>query len=365
MQKKLIIFIPSIEDGGVEKNLFIISNYLSTKINNIELITCNNNYKNKFSSKINIISPNNNFLWNKKRIIKYLFCLIILFYRIIVNHRKVLIFAFQANIYAILIAKILSVKIITRSNSSPSGWSKNYLKNLLFKFLLRKADKIIVNSLEFQSEFYSKFKIHTICIYNPFDKKLIDRKVIKNIKNNFFNKNNLKIINVGRLTKQKDQITILKSFKLISSKFNAKLLIIGKGAEYNFLNKYIKNNNLYSNVKLLGYTSNPFPYIRSSDIVVLTSKYEGLPNILLEAQYLKKYIISTNCPTGPNEILLNGKFGSLIKIGNYKDLAKKINNYYKNKKLINKMILQGFKAMDRFDYKKNCHKYFQIIVNYL
>jgi hypothetical protein len=106
MQKKLIIFIPSIEDGGVEKNLFIISNYLSTKINNIELITCNNNYKNKFSTKINIISPNNNFFWEKKRIIKYLLCLIILFYRIIINNRKVLILAFQANIYAILIAKI-------------------------------------------------------------------------------------------------------------------------------------------------------------------------------------------------------------------------------------------------------------------
>jgi len=365
MQKKLIIFIPSIEDGGVEKNLFIISNYLSTKINNIELITCNNNYKNKFSSKINIISPNNNFFWNKKRIIKYLLCLIILFYRIIVNNRKVVIFAFQANIYAILISKILHVKIITRSNSSPSGWSKNYLKKLLFKFLLKKADKIIVNSLEFQKEFYSKFKIHTICIYNPFDKKIIDSKSTKKIKNKFFNKNNLKIINVGRLTEQKDQITILKALKFINSKFNAKLLIVGKGAEYNFLKEYIKNNNLYSNVKLLGYKSNPFPYIRSSHIVVLTSKFEGLPNILLEAQYLKKYIISTNCPTGPNEILLNGKFGSLIKIGNYRDLAKKINDYYKNKKLINKMILQGFKAMDRFDYEMNCRKYFKLVNNYL
>jgi glycosyltransferase involved in cell wall biosynthesis len=365
MQKKLIIFIPSIEDGGVEKNLFIISNYLSTKINNIELITCNNNYKNKFSTKINIISPNNNFFWEKKRIIKYLLCLIILFYRIIINNRKVLILAFQANIYAILIAKILNVKIITRSNSSPSGWSKDYLKNLLFTFLLKKADKIIVNSLEFQKEFYSKFKIHTICIYNPFDKKLIDNKFTKKIKNNFFNNNNLRIINVGRLTKQKDQITILKSLKLINSRLNARLLIIGKGIEYKSLNEYIKNNNLYSNVKLLGYTTNPFPYIRSSDIVVLTSKFEGLPNVLLEAQYLKKYIISTSCPTGPREILSNGKYGSLIKIGDYKDLAKKINNYYKNKIKINKMILRGFKAMNRFDYETNCKKYFQLINNYL
>lgn len=365
MKKKLIIFIPSIEDGGVEKNLFIISNYLSSKINNIELITCNNNYKNKFSSKINIISPNNSFFWKKKRFIKYLICLAILFFRIILNNRRVLIFAFQANIYAILVAKILNVRIITRSNSSPSGWSKNYLKNLFFKFLLKRADEIIVNSLEFQKEFYSKFKTNTKFIYNPFDKKFINDKLKKKIKNNFFIKNNLKIINVGRLTEQKDQITLLKSFKLIKPRLNAKLLIIGKGIKYDFLNKYIVSNNLSSKVKLLGYTDNPFPYIKLSDIVVLSSKFEGLPNVLIEAQYLKKYIISTNCPTGPKEILSNGKYGSLVKIGDYKNLAKKINNYHKNKRLINKMILQGFRAMSRFDYRTNCNKYFQLINNYI
>ena len=59
---------------------------------------------------------------------------------------------------------------------------------------------------------------------------------------------------------------------------------------------------LQNKVKLIGYLKNPYNYIKKSDIVILTSKFEGLPNILLEAQYLKKYIISTNCETGPREI---------------------------------------------------------------
>lgn len=364
MEKKLIIFIPSIEDGGVEKNLYLVSKYLSNKLKKIELITCNNNYKKKFSNKIHIISPNSRFFWNKKRWIKYLVCLIILFYRII-NDRKVLIFAFQANIYAIFVAKILNIKIITRSNSSPSGWSKNFLKNLLFKFLLKKADSIIVNSLEFQKEFYSKFKIRTQFIYNPFCKKLIKEKLKINIKNKFFKKNELKIINVGRLTRQKDQITILKAFRLIDKKLKPKLVIIGKGSEYEILQEYINNNDLNADVKLLGYTDNPFALIKDSNIVVLTSKFEGLPNILLEAQYLKKYIISTNCPTGPSEILSDGNYGTLIKIGDYKKLADKINNYYKQKKLINKMILKGYNAFNRFDYKINCDKYFKLIEKFI
>jgi glycosyltransferase involved in cell wall biosynthesis len=364
MEKKLIIFIPSIEDGGVEKNLYLISNYLSDKLRSIEIITCNNNYKKKFSNKINIVSPNSKFFWNQKRWVKYIICLIILFYKII-NDRKVLIFAFQANIYAVLIAKILNVKIITRSNSSPSGWSQNFLKNSLFKFLLKRSDSIIVNSLAFQKEFYSKFQISTNFIYNPFCKKLIEKKIKIKIKNKFFKKNDLKIINVGRLTKQKDQITILKAFRLINKKLKPKLIIIGKGSEFKFLQNYINNNGLNASVKLLGYTDNPFLLIKSSNILVLTSKFEGLPNILLEAQYLKKYIISTDCPTGPNEILSNGNYGTLIKIGDYKELANKINNFYIQKKLINKMILRGYNAMNRFDYRNNCEKYFKLINKFI
>ena len=67
---------------------------------------------------------------------------------------------------------------------------------------------------------------------------------------------------------------------------------------------------------------------------MLSSKYEGLPNVLLEALTLKKFIISTNCPTGPKEILLNGKGGLLFNVGNYNQLSEKILFYVKNKKSV-------------------------------
>ena len=75
------------------------------------------------------------------------------------------------------------------------------------------------------------------------------------------------------------------------------------------------------------------PYkFKKLDLLVLTSKYEGLPNVILEAICLKKFVISTNCKTGPKEILDNGKGGVLFEIGNYKQLAEKIISYSKNKK---------------------------------
>jgi len=220
---------------------------------------------------------------------------------------------------------------------------------------------VMVNSLEFKKSFEKKFNKKVKCIYNPFDKNFIKQNLSNKKKLKFFKKNYLNLISVGRLTDQKDHLTLLKSVNLIRSDFKIKLIVIGKGQNKRLLQNFIVQNNLQDRIKLLGYLSNPFPHIYKSDIVILTSRFEGLPNILLEAQFLKKYIISTNCPTGPKEILLNGRAGDLIKIGDYKKLSFLISNYYKRKKLINRKINIGTKNFYRFDYNLNCKKYLDFV----
>ena len=84
----------------------------------------------------------------------------------------------------------------------------------------------------------------------------------------------------------------------------------------------------------------------------------------MEAQYLKKYIISSNCPSGPKEILMSGKAGDLFKLNDYKDLANKINKYCISKKRYKKKILLGYNNLYRFDHKKNCQKYYEILNNF-
>ena len=361
MKKKVLIFIPSIEDGGVEKNLFEVSNYLNKKKINLEILSCNNNMAAKFSDGIKFIGTKNTFWHNRYKPIKYVVCLLLLFFYLVNKKNKPLIFSFQANIYAILVAKILNTKIITRSNSAPSGWSQNIIKNFLYKFLINLADDVMVNSLEFKKSFDKKFSCKTTCIYNPFNKSLIKNKLKNKKKILFFKKNHLNIISVGRLTDQKDHLTLLRSIKLLKPNFKIRVIIIGKGYTKKKLHSFIIENKLQNKVKLLGYTNNPFPYIASANIVILTSKFEGLPNFLLEAQYLKKYIISTNCPTGPKEILLNGKAGDLIKVGDYKKLSFLLNEFHKNKKSIMNKIKVGSKNFFRFDYDLNCQKYLDFV----
>mgnify|MGYP000849078382 FL=1 len=359
MKKKyLVIFMPSIEGGGVEKNLFIIANYFSSKDNNIKLITASKGFDQKFKN-IDIIKPKLSFLKNTSRKFKYLICLLELL-KLILSRKEVSVFAFQANLYCIILCKIFNIKVIIRSNSSPTGWSKNSLKKFIFKYLLGLADKVIVNSIDFKKQFKVLFNINAKCIYNPLNKSEILKYSKEYVELPFYQKNkkSLKIITIGRFTDQKDHSTLLRSLNEIKNKIDFKLLIIGRGVnKYKMIN-YIKENNLKKNVKILPFQNNPFKYLMISDLFILTSKFEGLPNVLLEAAVLKKFIISTNCPTGPREILQNGKGGFLFKIGDYKSLSQKILNYHQDKRKLKSKINHNYKNLKRFDSYKNLQKYY-------
>jgi len=357
----IIIFCPSIEEGGVEKNLFIISNYLSKKAN-VFLVTANKNKKKMFNKNIKFLSPKSNSWNNKPRLLKTFIC----FYMMLINFYKkdLKILSFQSNIFAIIIAKILGLKIFIRPNTSPSSFANSFVKKLIFKYFFNFADKIIVNSKEFKSQFYKFFNKKPVLIYNPiFDLLKLKNSAKKKIKNTFFNKKKkcLKIINIARLTNQKDHLTLLKGIKLASKEVKLKLLIIGKGEEKNKIVNFINENKLNDKVKLLGYIKNPLPYIRRSDIFILSSKYEGLPNVLIEAQSQKKIIIASDCPTGPSEILLKGKLGFLFKTEDYNDLFQTIKYVSQNLKIAKKKAALGFKLLRRFDYNTNCEKYYNLI----
>ena len=173
-------------------------------------------------------------------------------------------------------------------------------------------------------------------------------------------------MSVGRLTDQKNQITILKSLDILKKKkIDFRFFLIGGGYKFNELKEYVKKNNLSNCIKLAGYKLNAFNYIKSSDLFVLSSKFEGLPNVMIEAQLLNVPIISSNCSTGPKEILLNGKLGSLFKVGDYFSLSKKILSYNKDKKILIKKAKLAKKYLYRFDYQKNLNKYYNLIIKVL
>ncbi len=353
--------MPSIEGGGVEKNFFLITNYLSDKFKDISVVSLSKSYRKKLNSKIKFITFKTNLPNTIGRRTKFIISLFLLFKEIIFS-KNATVFCFQGLVYCTILCKLLSTKIIIRSNSSPSGWSKNYIKKILYKKIYNMADKIIVNSEDFKKELKIKFNINSECIYNPLNKKEIIKNSKKKININFFKKKNFKIVSVARFTDQKDHLCLIRSINLIKNKYkNIKVLLIGSGNKKREIQDLIEELSLKKIVKILNFKKNPYPYIKKADLFILSSNFEGLPNVLLEAITLNTFVISSNCPTGPSEILDNGKGGFLFKVGDYNELSKKIIFFINNKKINNKKLLFAKKRLERFNYYKNLLKYKKIL----
>jgi len=355
--KKLAIYIPSIESGGVEKNLFNISEFFLKKKIDIYIVTANKNKKSFFNSGIKYICPVSDRWNNSSRLFKTLICLTLIIFKL--PKKNVSLFSFQSNISAIILSRILGIKVIIRLNTALTKYINGFFKIILFKVFYRMSDKIIVNSLKFKKELKSLLNLKSDYIPNPINlKKRFKKKKI----NYFTNFKGLKILSIGRLTDQKNQITILKSLKVLKEKkIDFKFFLIGQGYKLQELKKYVINNKLMNNVKFAGYKKNAFQYMRSSDLFILSSKFEGLPNVLIEAQSQNIPIISSDCSTGPSEILLNGRLGNLFKVEDYISLSKTIINFYENKNPLLDKAKLGKKYLYRYDYNKNLIKYYKLV----
>ena len=105
--------------------------------------------------------------------------------------------------------------------------------------------------------------------------------------------------------------------------------------------------------------------MNKANLFVLSSKYEGLPNVLIEAQKYNLPIISTNCQTGPKEILINGKLGELCPVSDHKKLFHKIKDFYYNQKYLIRKANLSQKYLYRFNANANCIKYLRIVRKYI
>lgn len=132
------------------------------------------------------------------------------------------------------------------------------------------------------------------------------------------------LLAVGRLTPQKDFETLLRAFAKVRASHAARLLVLGDGDERSRLEALVTELGLEQDVSLPGWAVNPYPYMAAADLFVLSSLWEGLPTVLIEALYCGVPIVATDCPSGPREILQGGRYGSLVPVGDVDALAQAI-----------------------------------------
>jgi glycosyltransferase involved in cell wall biosynthesis len=181
-----------------------------------------------------------------------------------------------------------------------------------------KDKKIITVSKGIKETLVSKFKTNpsnVTVIYNPFDFEEILKKSIE------FDVDFDYVVHVGRFHPQKRHDILFESFK----KMNTDLKLVLLCHESEELKNLIENYALKDRVVVIGFKQNPYPYIKKAKLLILTSDYEGLPTVLIEALSLNVPVVSTNCPTGPREILKDDLSQFLCKYQDTDDIAEKAN----------------------------------------
>jgi len=132
------------------------------------------------------------------------------------------------------------------------------------------------------------------------------------------------LIAVGRLQMQKDFPTLLHAFAKVRKQRPVRLLILGEGKEREPLEELIRKLGLESDVRMPGFVANPYAYMARSSLFVLSSRWEGLPTVLIEALCCGTPVVSTDCPSGPREILKDGQYGQLVPVSDVDALARAI-----------------------------------------
>jgi glycosyltransferase involved in cell wall biosynthesis len=324
---KIVFFLPNLHGGGAERVTINIIRQLDKSRYDISLVLVK-----KTGEYIDLI-PEYVKVYDLK-VSKTIFSILKL-HKLLIEIKPDIVFSslFRSNIalYLSLIGLINKPKIILRSPNSPKLLLENNELNMMMKFLLEKAYNsatlVIAQTPEMKDEIVqfhgiARDKIKTYI--NPLDTELIENKV-KNISNPF-EKDYINVVAAGRLSKQKGFDTLIKAFKKVVEENNKfRLHIIGNDSgERENLIKLAEKLKISKYISFLGFQDNPYKYFYFSDLYVLSSIWEGLPNTVLENLYLNKPVVATKCIPFMKELIRDGDTGFLVDVGDVDDLAEKI-----------------------------------------
>lgn len=375
MKKNIAILTTKLSNGGAERVSSILAEKLLKKYN-VYLIVFDNSIQD-YETKANIIDLKTHITSNFVKKIFNFFNRIHLLKKLKQEYKIDCTISLLTgpNLVNVLSKKDDKVIISIRNNIKEKG----KLENLINKFSMKKADKIVTVS-EDMRKFHIKndniqdYKI--VSIYNTCDIDNIckvSKEEINEYKEIFEDRK--VIISLGRYIKQKGQWHLIKAFsEIVKEHKEYKLVIFGRGKEKENLQKLIDGLNLNENVFLLSFVSNPYKYLKNSEVFVCSSLFEGCSNSILEAMAVGLPIIATDCDYGNREILCsnNEKYGILVPVGNNEycsseePLTKEEIDLYKAiKTLIENKDLRDFyrkKSLERIEFfKDNTDKWIDCI----
>ena len=220
------------------------------------------------------------------------------------------------------------VHITNRLKHKGSGLIRTCWKKQRLRRTLDSADSIIAVSDGVASDVADitgipRGRIHVI--RNPVVTPELETLSGSSIEHSWFSpKDKPVLIGMGRLGRQKNFEVLIRAFYMVRAQLDCRLLILGEGRRHGRLERLVRGLGMTESVQLPGFVENPYPYLAKADLFVLSSLWEGSPNALSEALALGVPVVSTDCESGPREILQNGKYGQLVPLGDTDAMASAI-----------------------------------------
>ncbi|HET6513623.1 MAG TPA: glycosyltransferase [Thermodesulfovibrionales bacterium] len=370
---KALFFIPSLEGGGAERAMSEILHHMNKeKIEAVLILLypCDSSpYRDYLPRGLKIIvveRASDNVLQKIKQYAAFL--------KIVYDEKPHVVMSMltYSNIMAISAKLLFGGKIIIGEHNTLSEITKTkegrqmlwFSTAHLVKIFYRFADKIIAVSGGVKTDLVEKFRIapHNIrVIHNPIDLKRIPALCGCPGEHRFFREEVPIIVSVGRLVPQKGYDVLLKSFSMVVKEMDARLMILGEGPEKESLSRLANDLAIGEKVSFVGFLNNPFAFISKADVFVLSSHYEGLPTVILEAMACGIPVVSTDCKYGPREILENGHYGLLVPTGDADALSREIVSLLKNRVLRERLSRLGKERIKDFSPERIIQQYEDII----
>ena len=327
---KLAIFLPSLSGGGAERSMLNLAHGVAERGYPVDLVLAQAKgpYLSLVHKDVRIVDL------KASRVLASLPALVSYLKK---ERPKALISALNyANVVAVWARSLAGVptKVLVNEQNTVSISAFNSAKRrqrmvpYFMKYFYPWADYIIGNSqgvAEDLSEVTGLPPQRIDILYNPVVTPEVQEKVHAPLNHPWFEPGQPPVIlAVGRLTKQKDFPTLIQAFSQVLKNRSARLMILGEGVDRPKLETLVKELSLEDHVSLPGFVENPYAYMKRASLYVLSSRWEGLPTVLIEALYCGQPIVATDCPSGPREILAGGQYGVLVPVGDVAALSRAI-----------------------------------------
>ena len=325
---KVMFFLPSLGGGGAEKIIVRLANRFASSGLTVDLCAATATGVNLdwVSSDIKIID------FEHPRVIRSLIPLI----KYLRKNKPAVVYTtmMHANIIVAIACRLSGIKtrlILREAVSTRKMEASSKPAQLLFKTLVRLtypiADQVISVSDGVQEDLLAYIGKHNPdsfqIIYNPIDPDIHEKSQQPlPVLPAQFTANSFAVA-VGRLSGQKDFETLIKAIGQVQQHHDLGLIILGEGKKRAYLEQLAQSLGI-TQLYMPGYVDNIYPYIKAANVFVLSSKYEGMPNALIEALALGSSIVATRCPSGPEEVLEHGRLGELVDVGDDKAMAEAI-----------------------------------------